>query len=149
MYYWDKALDANAVFCVLLRTAITNQLYEIVTFNRFFFKRSFGWKTCKRTKKYPSCNKPLNTRSKICQQKTTNFWYESGKWPHIQLESKIWWLEEIKTQNMFKFDLIHGYYHKQISTSDFRGKLKKLDILFLQLLDLIKSRFCLERLFIL
>ena len=42
MDYWDDALDTNAVFYVLLRTAITNQLYEIVTFNRFFFKRSFG-----------------------------------------------------------------------------------------------------------
>ena len=42
MDYWDNALDTSTLFYVLLRTAITNQLYEIVTFNRFFFKRSFG-----------------------------------------------------------------------------------------------------------
>ena len=42
MDYWDNALDTNTLFYVLLRTAIANQLYEIVTFNRFFLKRSFG-----------------------------------------------------------------------------------------------------------
>ena len=54
---WDNALDANAVFYVLLRTAITNQLCEIVIFNLFF-----KW-SCERIQKYiyPSCNKPLNT----------------------------------------------------------------------------------------
>ena len=31
--YWDNALDANAVFYILLRTSITNQLFEIMTFN--------------------------------------------------------------------------------------------------------------------
>ena len=42
MDYWDNAIDPNAVFYVLLRITIINQPYEIVTFNRFFFKRSFG-----------------------------------------------------------------------------------------------------------
>ena len=41
----------------------------------------------------------------------------------------------IKTRNMFKFDLKTWVLsHKQISTSDFRGKLEKLDILLLQCL---------------
>ena len=78
MDYWDNALDANSVFYVLLRTTITNQLYEIVTFNQFFFKRLFG-----RTKKYLSCYKPLNTGWKLCWQKATNFWFELGKWTHF------------------------------------------------------------------
>ena len=55
MDYWDNALDVNAVFYVLLKTAITNHLCEMVIFNRFF-KRSF-----EKTKKYSSRNKPLNT----------------------------------------------------------------------------------------
>ena len=33
MDYWDNALDANAIFCVLLRSAIRNKLCEIVNFN--------------------------------------------------------------------------------------------------------------------
>ena len=41
----------------------------------------------------------------------------------------------IKTRKMFKFDLKTWVLsHKQISTSDFRGKLEKLDILLLQCL---------------
>ena len=35
------------------------------------------------------CNKTLNTGWKLCWQKTTNFLSESGKWTHIQVESKI------------------------------------------------------------
>ena len=41
----------------------------------------------------------------------------------------------IQTQNMFKFDLKTWVLsHKYISTSNLRGKLEKLDILFLQFL---------------
>ena len=62
MDYWDNALDHNNVFYVLLRTAISTRLYEIVTFKRFFLKDLSAKKLvrCKRTKKYPSCNKTLN-----------------------------------------------------------------------------------------
>ena len=55
MNHWDNALDASAVFCVLLRTAITNHLCETGIFNQFFER------SCEGTKKNPACNKPLNT----------------------------------------------------------------------------------------
>ena len=74
MDYWGNALDTYAGFYVLLRTTITNRLYEIVTFNRFFFKRYFGQKTCKRTKIYPSCNKTLKLAENFADKKRLTFY---------------------------------------------------------------------------
>ena len=59
MDYWDNALDANAVFLVLIRTAITNQLFKIMTFNYSFLKDLSAKTVVKEPKRIPHVIIPL------------------------------------------------------------------------------------------
>ena len=74
MDYWDNALDTNAFFYVLLRTAITNQLFEIVTFNRFFLKDPSTKKLVKEPKNLPHVIRLLILAKNFAGKKRLTFY---------------------------------------------------------------------------
>ena len=76
MDYWDNALDPNTVLYVLLRTAISTRLYEIVTFKRFFLKDLLAKKLvrCKRTKNIPHVIRLLTLTENFTGKKQRTFY---------------------------------------------------------------------------
>ena len=142
---------------MLLRTAITNPLYEIVTLTNSFLKDPSAKKVVKEPRNIPHVIRLLILAENFAGKKRLTF-YLSQVNEHVYNRKRNLMMVRviktylIKTKNMFKFDLKHGYYHiNKLVPRIFVENWKSWIFCSYSFCpsDLIKPRFCLERLFIL